>query len=206
MKKSKSSRQWLDRHLNDEYVKRAQIDGYRSRAAYKLLEINKKDQIISPSQTVVDLGAAPGGWSQIAGKLVGSKGKLIALDILPMDPLVGVDFIQGDFREDEPLQRLRTLLDGNPVDLVISDMAPNVSGMAAVDQPQAMYLCELALEFAQETLRPQGDFLIKVFQGAGFEAYLKALRASFAKVVTRKPAASRAKSREVYLLARGYNL
>jgi len=206
MKKSKSSRQWLDRHLNDEYVKRAQRDGYRSRAAYKLLEINKKDQIIVPSQTIVDLGAAPGGWSQIAGKLVGPKGKLIALDILPMDSLAGVDFIQGDFREDEPLQELRTLLDGNSVDLVISDMAPNVSGMAAVDQPQAMYLCELALEFAQETLRPRGDFLIKVFQGAGFEAYLKELRASFAKVVTRKPAASRAKSREVYLLARGYNL
>ncbi len=206
MKKSKSSRQWLDRHLNDEYVKRAQIDGYRSRAAYKLLEIQKKDQIIKPAQTVVDLGAAPGGWSQIAKKLVGPKGKLIALDILSMDALAGVDFIQGDFREDEPLRELQQLLGGKPVDLVISDMAPNVSGMAAVDQPQAMYLCELALEFAREELRSQGDFLIKVFQGEGFEAYLKELRASFTKVVTRKPAASRAKSREVYLLARGYNL
>jgi len=206
MKKSKSSRQWLDRHFNDEYVKRAQRDGYRSRAAFKLLEIQEKDRLVKPAQTIVDLGAAPGGWSQIAEKLVGNKGRVVALDILPMDALAGVEFIQGDFREDGPLSELRALLDGTPVDLVISDMAPNVTGMSAVDQPQAMYLCELALDFAREVLRPQGDFLIKVFQGEGFDVYLKELRTSFSKVVTRKPEASRSKSREVYLLARGYNL
>jgi len=206
MKKSKSSRQWLDRHFNDEYVKRAQRDGYRSRAAFKLLEIQEKDRLVKPAQTIVDLGAAPGGWSQIAEKLVGNKGRVVALDILPMDALAGVEFIQGDFREDGPLSELRALLDGTPVDLVISDMAPNVTGMSAVDQPQAMYLCELALDFARGVLRRQGVFLIKVFQGEGFDVYLKELRTSFSKVVTRKPEASRSKSREVYLLARGYNL
>lgn len=196
----------MDRHINDPYVKRAQIDGYRSRAAYKLLEIQEKDRLVKPLQTVVDLGAAPGGWSQIAERLVGHKGRVVALDILPMDSLAGVEFIQGDFREEGPLDELRHLLNGTSVDLVISDMAPNVSGMAAVDQPKAMYLCELALDFAREVLRPKGDFLIKVFQGEGFDEYLKEVRSTFSKVTIRKPKASRPKSREVYLLARGYNL
>ncbi|MES9936345.1 MAG: 23S rRNA (uridine(2552)-2'-O)-methyltransferase RlmE [Sedimenticola sp.] len=205
MKKSKSSRRWLDRHVNDEFVKRAQKDGYRSRAVYKLLEIQEKDRIIKPGQVVVDLGAAPGGWSQVAEKIVGDKGRVVALDILPMDSIAGVDFIQGDFREEEPLQQLRDLLDGQAVDLVISDMAPNVSGMNAVDQPRAMYLCELALEFAREVLKPGGGLVVKVFQGEGFDEYIRDMRSSFRKVVTRKPKASRPRSREVYLVAGNYN-
>ncbi|AKH20351.1 23S rRNA (uridine(2552)-2'-O)-methyltransferase RlmE [Sedimenticola thiotaurini] len=206
MKKSKSSHQWLDRHFNDEYVKRAQAAGYRSRASFKLLELHEKDQLFCAGQVVVDLGAAPGGWCQVAEKLVGANGRVFALDILPMDPLPGVEFIQGDFREDESVEQLRALLAGRPVDLVISDMAPNVSGMSAVDQPRAMYLCELALEYAREVLRPGGSFVVKVFQGEGFDQYLRDLRSSFSKVVTRKPAASRPQSREVYLVARRYNL
>lgn len=206
MKKSKSSHQWLDRHFNDAYVKRAQVEGYRSRAAFKLLELQEKDQLIAPGQVVVDLGAAPGGWSQVAGRLVGDDGRVFALDILPMDPLPGVEFIQGDFREDESVEQLRALLAGRPVDLVISDMAPNVSGMSAVDQPRAMYLCELALDYAREVLRPGGSFVVKVFQGEGFDHYLRDLRGAFSKVATRKPAASRPQSREVYLVARRYNV
>jgi 23S rRNA (uridine2552-2'-O)-methyltransferase len=206
MKKSKSSRRWMDRHVNDEFVKRAQRDGYRSRAVYKLLEINERDHLIKPGQTVVDLGAAPGGWSQVAERIVGDAGKVFALDILPMDSIAGVEFIQGDFREEEPLRRLMELLGGRPVDLVISDMAPNVSGMNAVDQPRSMYLCELALEFAREVLRPGGTFVVKVFQGEGFDQYVRDLRASFGRVVTRKPKASRPKSREVYLVAGNYNV
>ncbi|MCW8881756.1 MAG: 23S rRNA (uridine(2552)-2'-O)-methyltransferase RlmE [Sedimenticola sp.] len=206
MKKSKSSQQWLDRHFNDEYVKRAQIDGYRSRASYKLLELQDKDRLLAPGQVVVDLGAAPGGWSQVALKLVGEKGRVFALDILEMEPISGVDFIQGDFRDDAVLAQFHSLLAGRPVDLVISDMAPNVSGMSAVDQPRAMYLCELALEYAREVLRPGGSFVVKVFQGEGFDQYVKEMRSSFAKVVTRKPAASRSQSREVYLVARSYNV
>ncbi len=206
MKRSKSSRQWLDRHFNDEYVKKAQKAGYRSRAAFKLLEIQEKDRVIKPGMRVVDLGAAPGGWSQIARDLVGEKGQVIALDILPMDPIAGVDIIQGDFREDEPLAQLRNLLDGEPVDLVISDLAPNVTGMASVDQPRAIYLCELALDFARESLKPGGGFVIKVFQGAGFDEYLKSLRQSFGRVVSRKPASSRPKSREIYLVAGNFKV
>jgi 23S rRNA (uridine2552-2'-O)-methyltransferase len=206
MKKSKSSRRWMDRHVNDEFVKRAQRDGYRSRAVYKLLEINERDHLIKPGQTVVDLGAAPGGWSQVAERIVGDAGKVFALDILPMDSIAGVEFIQGDFREEEPLRRLMELLGDRPVDLVISDMAPNVSGMNAVDQPRSMYLCELALEFAREVLRPGGTFVVKVFQGEGFDQYVRDLRASFGRVVTRKPKASRPKSREVYLVAGNYNV
>ncbi|MCW8847341.1 MAG: 23S rRNA (uridine(2552)-2'-O)-methyltransferase RlmE [Sedimenticola sp.] len=206
MKKSKSSQQWLDRHFNDEYVKRAQIDGYRSRASYKLLELQDKDRLLAPGQVVVDLGAAPGGWSQVALKLVGEKGRVFALDILEMEPISGVDFIQGDFRDDAVLAQFHSLLAGRPVDLVISDMAPNVSGMSAVDQPRAMYLCELALEYAREVLRPGGSFVVKVFQGEGFDQYVKEMRSSFAKVATRKPAASRSQSREVYLVARSYNV
>jgi 23S rRNA (uridine2552-2'-O)-methyltransferase len=206
MKKSKSSHQWLDRHFHDEYVKRAQVEGYRSRASYKLLELQEKDRLLSPGQVVVDLGAAPGGWSQVAEKLVGEKGLVFALDILAMDPIGGVNFIQGDFRDDEVLAQFHGLLAGRPVDLVISDMAPNVSGMSAVDQPRAMHLCDLALDYAREVLRPGGSFVVKVFQGEGFDQYVKEMRSSFTKVVTRKPAASRAQSREVYLVARSYNI
>ncbi|MCU7849126.1 MAG: 23S rRNA (uridine(2552)-2'-O)-methyltransferase RlmE [Candidatus Thiodiazotropha sp. (ex Lucinoma kastoroae)] len=206
MKRSKSSRQWLDRHFNDEYVKKAQKAGYRSRAAFKLLEIQEKDRIIKLGMRVVDLGAAPGGWSQVARDLVGEKGQVLALDILPMDPIAGVDFIQGDFREPQPLEEMRKWLAGEPVDLVISDMAPNVTGMASVDQPRAIYLCELALEFAREVLKPGGHFVAKVFQGEGFDAYLKALRGDFQRVVSRKPSSSRAKSREVYLVAGNFKI
>ena len=205
MARSKSSHRWLQRHVNDPYVQRAQRDGYRSRAAYKLLEIQAKDRLIRPGQVVVDLGAAPGGWSQVARDLVGAGGEVYALDILPMEPVPGVVFIEGDFREDPPLQALRAALAGKPVDLVISDMAPNVSGVAAVDQPRAIYLCELALAFAREVLRPGGDFLVKVFQGAGFDDYVRELRRHFGRVVTRKPEASRPKSREVYLVAGNYD-
>ncbi len=206
MKKSKSSRRWLDRHFKDEFVQKAQKEGYRSRAVYKLLEIQERDRILKPGQVVVDLGAAPGGWSQVARRLVGPKGAVVALDILPMDPLEGVEFIQGDFREDDVLRRLRDVLDGRRVDLVISDMAPNVSGMTAVDQPRAMYLCELALDFAREILKPGGGLVVKVFQGEGFDEYVRDLRAVFAKVVTRKPRSSRDRSREVYLVAGNFKL
>ncbi|MCB1752764.1 MAG: 23S rRNA (uridine(2552)-2'-O)-methyltransferase RlmE [Gammaproteobacteria bacterium] len=206
MRKSKSSRQWLDRHVRDEYVKRAQAEGYRSRAAYKLLELQQQDKLLRSGQIVVDLGAAPGGWSQIAQRIVGSAGRVLALDILPMDPIAGVEFIQGDFREQEALASLRELLGGEQVDLVISDMAPNVSGVAAVDQPKAIYLCEIALDLAREVLKPGGGFVVKVFQGEGSDAFIRELRSSFARVVTRKPRASRPKSREVYLVAGNFNL
>ena len=189
MKKSKSSRQWLDRHFRDEYVKRAQVDGYRSRAAYKLLEIQGQDKLFRPGQVVVDLGAAPGGWSQVAKRLVGASGRVVALDLLSMEPLDGVIFLQGDV-----------------VDLVLSDMAPNVSGVSAVDQPKSIYLCEIALDFAKEVLRPGGSMLIKVFQGEGFDHFVRELRNHFTRVQTRKPSASRPKSREVYLVAGNFNL
>ena len=204
MKRSKSSQQWLKRHFDDPYVKEAQKAGYRSRAVFKLLEIQEKDRILKPGQVVVDLGAAPGGWSQVAEPIVGKQGKVFALDILPMEPLEGVTFIQGDFTEDAVYQRLQEALEGEAVDLVMSDMAPNISGMRAVDQPRAMYLAELALDFAQSVLKPGGDFVAKVFQGEGFDAYMKLLQQTFDKVVVRKPEASRAKSREVYLLAKGF--
>ncbi|MCG7938345.1 MAG: 23S rRNA (uridine(2552)-2'-O)-methyltransferase RlmE [Candidatus Thiodiazotropha lotti] len=206
MKRSKSSRKWLDRHFNDTYVKQAQKAGYRSRAAFKLLEIQEKDRLIKPGMKVVDLGAAPGGWSQIVRDLVGEKGQVFALDILPMDPIAGVEFIQGDFRETEPLESLRNLLDGAAIDLVISDMAPNVTGMASVDQPRSIYLCELALDFARETLKPGGGFVVKVFQGEGFDDYLREVRSSFTRVVSRKPDSSRAKSREIYLVAGNFKM
>ncbi|MEW7987249.1 MAG: 23S rRNA (uridine(2552)-2'-O)-methyltransferase RlmE [Candidatus Thiodiazotropha sp.] len=206
MKRSKSSRQWLDRHFKDEYVKQAQKAGYRSRAAFKLLEIQQKDNIFKPGMKVVDLGAAPGGWCQVARKLVGEKGRIVAMDILPMDPMAGVEFIQGDFREKQPLEELEKSLDGEAVDLVISDMAPNVTGIASVDQPRAIYLCELALDFAREVLKPGGCFVVKIFQGEGFDTYLKALRRDFKRVVSRKPSSSRAKSREVYLVAGNFKM
>ena len=205
-KKRSSSRAWLQEHRDDPYVKRAQREGYRSRAAYKLLEIQEKDRVLRPEQVVVDLGAAPGGWSQVASRLVGPQGRVIALDLLEMEPLAGVELIQGDFRENEVLERLRQSLEGRPVDLVISDMAPNVSGMAAVDQPRAMYLAELALDFAREVLAPGGALVTKVFQGEGFDELLRAFRGEFDRVVVRKPRASRPKSREVYLVAGNFGL
>ncbi|MEJ2644847.1 MAG: 23S rRNA (uridine(2552)-2'-O)-methyltransferase RlmE [Gammaproteobacteria bacterium] len=206
MPRSKSSRRWLKEHFDDEYVRRAQREGYRSRAVYKLEEIQQRDRLLKPGQVVVDLGAAPGGWCQYAQRIVGSKGRVVAMDILPMDPLPGVEFLQGDFREDEVLEKLLTILESRPVDLVMSDMAPNISGMDAVDQPRAMYLAELALDFARRVLRPGGDLLVKVFQGEGFEGYLHDLRASFRQVTSRKPKASRGRSREVYLVARDHKL
>jgi len=206
MSRSKSSRRWLDRHFSDDYVRQAQERGYRSRAAFKLLEIQEKHQLVKPGQVVVDLGAAPGGWSQVARELVGPEGLVIALDILAMEPLPGVTFIEGDFREDEALRRLKDVLGNREVDLVLSDMAPNISGVAAVDQPRAMYLCELALEFASEALKPGGNFLVKVFQGVGSDAFLQEIRRRFSQVSVKKPAASRAKSREVYVLARNLKI
>ena len=204
MARSKSSARWLREHFTDEYVKRAQQEGYRSRAVYKLLEIHEKDRLLRPGLTVVDLGAAPGGWSQLAARLLGGQGQVIALDILPIEPLPGVQCIEGDFREAAVLEQLLATLDGRTVDVVLSDMAPNTSGVKAVDQPAVMYLAELALDFAQQRLRPGGDFLVKVFQGEGFDRYLKALRTAFATVAPRKPRASRARSAEQYLLARNY--
>ncbi|WP_048308279.1 23S rRNA (uridine(2552)-2'-O)-methyltransferase RlmE [Halomonas sp. PR-M31] len=201
---SKSSAGWLKEHFDDTYVQRAWQDGYRSRASYKLLEIDAKDHLFKPGMTVIDLGAAPGGWSQIAVDKVGSQGCIVASDILEMDALAGVDFVQGDFTEDHVLAAILEALEGRPVDLIISDMAPNMSGMSAIDQPQAMYLVELALDLVREVLSPGGTLLIKVFQGEGFDDYLKALRQAFGKVVTRKPESSRARSREVYLLAKRY--
>ena len=206
MARSKSSQRWLKEHFDDEYVKKAQQQGYRSRAAFKLLEIQQKDQLLKHGMIVVDLGAAPGGWSQIAADLVGKRGQVIALDILPMDPLPDVLVLQGDFQEDSVLEALMQAIDGQPVDLVMSDMAPNMSGVRTVDQPRAMYLAELTLELAKTVLKPGGDMLLKVFQGEGFDAYHKQCRDHFAKVVIRKPDASRGRSREVYLLARGYQL
>ncbi|MEP5763419.1 MAG: 23S rRNA (uridine(2552)-2'-O)-methyltransferase RlmE [Halieaceae bacterium] len=203
-KKKSSSRSWLKEHFNDHYVQQAQRDGYRSRACYKLLEIQDKDRLIRPGMTVVDLGSAPGGWSQVASQLVGDRGQVIASDILPMDSLEGVEFIQGDFTEESVFEAILAALGGKQADLVISDMAPNMSGMNAVDQPRSMYLVELALDMAQQVLRPGGAFLSKVFQGEGFDELLRHCRGSFGKVLTRKPAASRPRSREVYLLARDF--
>lgn len=204
MARSKSSARWLREHFTDEYVKRAQQDGYRSRAVYKLLEIHEKDRLLRPGLAVVDLGAAPGGWSQLATRLVGGQGRVMALDILPMEPLPSVEFIEGDFRETAVLDQLLAALDGRPVDLVLSDMAPNTSGIKAVDQPSSLYLAELALDFARQCLKPGGDFLVKAFQGEGFDRFLKELRVAFATVAPRKPRASRARSAEQYLLARNY--
>ncbi|QJQ97272.1 23S rRNA (uridine(2552)-2'-O)-methyltransferase RlmE [Halomonas sp. PGE1] len=201
---SKTSKGWLKEHFDDQYVQRSWQEGYRSRASYKLLELDEKDRLFKRGMTVIDLGAAPGGWSQVAAEKVGPEGVVIASDILEMDALAGVDFIQGDFTEESVLESILAALGERPVDLVMSDMAPNMSGMAAIDQPQAMYLVELALDLAGQTLRPGGTFLAKVFQGEGFDEYLKTLRERFTRVVTRKPGASRARSREVYLLAEGF--
>lgn len=204
VKKKSSSKSWLKEHFDDVYVQQAQREGYRSRACYKLLEINTKDKLIKPGMTVLDLGAAPGGWSQVAAALVGPRGRVIASDILPVHSLEGVEFVQGDFTEEAVFAQIMALLGPDPVDLVISDMAPNMSGMNAVDQPQSMYLVELALDMATQVLKPGGSFVCKVFQGEGFDALLLAARACFGRVVTRKPAASRARSREVYLVGKDF--
>ena len=206
MARSKSSERWLREHFGDAFVRQAQALGLRSRAAFKLLEIDERDRLLRPGQVVVDLGAAPGGWAQVAADKVGKHGRVIALDLLPIEPLAGVTVLQGDFTEQAVLDRLLGELEGRAVDLVLSDMAPNMSGMKAVDQPRAALLAELALECAREVLRPGGDLLLKMFQGEGFDPLLADLRAAFAKVVVRKPKASRPRSREVYLLARNYRL
>jgi 23S rRNA (uridine2552-2'-O)-methyltransferase len=206
MSRSKSSARWLREHYEDEYVKLARQQGYRSRAVYKLQEIHAKERLLQPGMTVIDLGAAPGGWSQFAVQLVGEQGKVIALDRLPMDALPGVEFIQGDLREQATLDRLLALLAGRPADLVISDMAPNTSGIKAIDQPSGIYLAELALDLARCCLKAGGALLVKAFQGEGFDTLLRELRSRFATVVVRKPKASRSRSPETYLLARNYHL
>ncbi len=204
MSRSKSSHRWLQEHFKDPYVKRAQQQGYRSRAAYKLLELQQRDKLIKPGMTVVDLGASPGGWTQVVGQLVGEKGRIIALDILPMTPIAGVLFIQGDFREPEINNQLLHEIGSDGVDLVISDMSPNISGVGSVDQPRMIYLAELTLEMAKQVLKPGGTLLLKIFQGTGFDAFLQELRRHFKPVLIRKPDASRSRSAEVYLLAKNY--
>ena len=200
-KKRSSSKAWLKEHRDDPYVQRAQREGYRSRACYKLLELQEKDRLIRPGMTVVDLGSAPGGWSQVAAELVGDRGRVIASDILPMDNLAGVEFILGDFTDETVFEAILAAIGDKPVDLVVSDMAPNLSGMNAVDQPRSMYLVELALDLASRVLAPGGSFMAKVFQGEGFDELIRDARAVFGKVLTRKPQASRPRSREVYLVA-----
>lgn len=202
MARSKTSKAWMAEHVNDPYVQRAKAEGWRSRASFKLMEIDEKDRLVKPSDVVVDLGAAPGGWSQYVGRKQDGRGKIVALDLLEMDPLPGVRFIQGDFREEPVLRQLESLLDGARVGLVLSDMAPNISGIATSDQARAMGLAELALEFAAEWLKPDGAFLVKVFQGVGYDDYVKAMREVFKTVVVRKPKASRDRSSEVYLLGK----
>lgn len=204
MARPKNSKDWLKEHFDDAYVAKAKQDGYRSRASYKLLEINEKDRLIRSGMSVVDLGSAPGGWSQVAAHLVGDSGKVISSDILHMDSIAGVDFIQGDFTEEAVYSALLAKIGDDPVDLVISDMAPNMSGNAVIDQPAAMYLIELALDMAQSILAPGGGYVAKVFHGEGFDEYLKSVRQMFKKVVTRKPDASRARSRETYIVATGF--
>lgn len=200
--RSDSSRRWLKEHFDDPYVKKAQQEGYRSRAVYKLLEIHEKDRLFRPGMTIVDLGAAPGGWSQVVAKLVKPKGQVIALDILPMDPIEGVEFIQGDFGEEAVAEGLLERLGNTKVDWVLCDIAPNMSGNDSIDMPRSMYLAELAFDFALRVLPEDGGFLIKVFQGEGFDAFLATIRKHFQKTVIRKPKASRKRSREVYILAR----
>ena len=202
--RTKSSARWLNEHVNDPYVKQAQKDGYRSRSSYKLIQLNEKDRLIRPGMLVVDLGCVPGGWSQVAARLVGAKGRVLATDILPMEPLKNVDFIQGDFTEESVLKQVLDWLGDNKPDVVLSDIAPNISGIDSADQASSMYLVELALDMARQVLKPKGDFVAKVFQGTGSEEFLKDLRTSFDKVLIRKPAASRSRSREVYMVAKGF--
>lgn len=206
MARSKSSHRWLREHFDDKFVQMAKQQGYRSRAVYKLMEIDDKDHLLKPGMTVIDLGAAPGGWSQVARDKVGERGRVIALDILPMDSLAGVEFIEGDFHDETVLARLLDTIGSDKVGLVMSDMAPNISGMKSIDNPRAMYLVELAWDLARQVLTPGGCFLVKVFQGPGIDELLKDLKNSFDKVVIRKPKASRGRSPEVYLLARGFRL
>jgi len=203
MKRTRTSKAWMQEHVNDEFVKRANKEGYRSRAAYKLMELDQRDRLIRPGMTVVDLGAAPGSWSQVVAERLKGQGRVIALDLLEMQPMPGVEFIQGDFTEAEALARLEKMLGDQQVDLVISDMAPNMSGIALVDQARAMHLAELSLEFALQWLKPGGNFLVKVFIGSGFDELVRMMRPQFDKVVTRKPKASRDRSAETYLLGLG---
>ena len=202
MAKSKN-RSWIKQHVNDPYVMQSQKDGYRSRASYKLLEIVEKTRLIRPGMTVVDLGSTPGGWSQVAARMVGHEGRVHALDILPMDPIAGVDFIQGDFTEQEVFDQLLSVIGNRPVDLVISDMAPNLTGAKAVDQPAMMHLAELAIDLTGQIMKPEGVFIAKLFQGEGFDEFVRHARTLFNAVSMRKPDASRAKSREVYMVAKG---
>lgn len=204
MPRTKSSASWLSRHLSDPYVKQAQKDGYRSRSAYKLIELNDKDKLIRPGMRVMDLGSAPGGWSQVAGKLVGDKGRVLATDILPMEGLRNVDFIQGDFTDDAIVEKVFAWLDGAKFDLIVCDIAPNLSGIDSADQARSIYFLELALDTVCKALKPGANFTAKMFQGAGSDQYLKELRTHFQKVLIRKPAASRKESREVYLVAKGF--
>jgi 23S rRNA (uridine2552-2'-O)-methyltransferase len=204
MPRSKSSNSWLQRHVSDPFEKKAQIDGYRSRSAYKLVELNKKDRLIKPGMRIMDLGSAPGGWSQVAGKLVGAKGRVLATDILHMDPIKNVDFIQGDFTDEAVVAQLLEWLGGGKFDLIVSDIAPNITGIDSADQASSMYFLELALDTVRQTLKPGATFVAKMFQGSGSDQYVKELRSSFDKVLIRKPAASRAESREVYIVAKGF--
>lgn len=206
MSRTKSSKRWLQEHFDDVYVKKAQAEGYRSRAIYKLKEVDEKESLLKPGMTVVDLGAAPGGWTQYVSEKLQGKGRIVALDILPMDALPDVDCILGDFREDAVLEQLINLIPERSLDLLLSDMAPNMSGSTAIDIPRAMYLVELAFDFAEKMLKPGGAMLVKIFHGSGFDELVKQARSSFAKVVIRKPSASRSRSKETYLLAKGYNL
>jgi 23S rRNA (uridine2552-2'-O)-methyltransferase len=203
-KRSASSSAWLREHFDDPYVKQAQREGYRSRACYKLLEIQEKDRLIRPGMTILDLGSAPGGWSQVAAKVVGDKGRVIASDILQMDTLADVEFVLGDFTEDQVFEVLLSMAGDQPVDLVMSDMAPNISGVNAVDQPRSMYLLELALDMARRVLRPGGSFVSKAFHGEGYEEFYRDFKTSFESPVTRKPKASRPRSREVYIVGKGF--
>jgi 23S rRNA (uridine2552-2'-O)-methyltransferase len=203
MGRSKTSKAWMHEHVTDAFVRQARREGYRSRAAYKLMELAAQDRLIRPGMTVVDLGAAPGGWAQVAAEIAGPQGRVIAVDILEMAPVAGVAFVQGDFGDDATLHAVETLLGGQKVDLVLSDMAPNISGIALVDQARAVRLGELALEFSCKWLKPGGNFLVKTFQGEGFEQFRAALKGRFRQVITRKPQASRGRSSEIYLLAKG---
>jgi 23S rRNA (uridine2552-2'-O)-methyltransferase len=204
MARSKSSGRWLKEHVNDPFVKQAQKDGYRSRASYKLIALNERDKLIKPGMLVIDLGSAPGGWSQVASKMVGDSGKLIASDILPMDALPDVDFIQGDFTEESVFDEIMSVIADRPVDVVISDMAPNISGVSSADQAGSIYLIELALDMAQRVLKPNGSFVAKAFQGEGYDEFVQLVREQFQNVFIRKPEASRARSREVYVVGKGF--
>lgn len=203
MTRSKTSKAWMQEHVNDPYVRKAQAEGMRSRAAYKLQQLAERDKLLKPGMTVVDLGAAPGGWSQVAGRVAGSSGRVVAVDLLDMTPVAGVTFIRGDFGEDTVLAEVEQAIGGGGVDLVLSDMAPNISGVASVDQARSVGLAELALDFAVNHLKPQGNFLVKVFQGSGFEALVADIRRKFVQVMIRKPEASRSRSSEVYVVAKG---